>query len=113
MLEITKFAVEQAMIDLGMAFRAFFEKRESYPRFTTKDVRDSFCATMGAIKFRCEGRRIRLPHRLGENAREVSRSLFCANKLVYSGSPVSQPPKSVATLRNSEVNSWLSSRAGA
>ena len=61
MLEVTKFAVEQAIVDLGMAFRAFFEKREYYPRFKKKGVRDSFWAAMGATKFRCEGRRIRLP----------------------------------------------------
>jgi putative transposase len=61
MLDVTKFAVEQAIVDLGMAFRAFFEKRQRYPRFKKKGVRDSFCAAMGARKFRCEGRRIWLP----------------------------------------------------
>ena len=53
MLQVTKFVVEQAIVDLGMAFRAFFEKRERYPRFKKKGVRDSFCAAMGATKFRC------------------------------------------------------------
>jgi putative transposase len=62
MLQVTKFAVEQAIFGLGIAFRAFLEKRERFPRFKKKGVHDSFCAPMGVTKFRCKGRRIRLPN---------------------------------------------------
>ena len=43
MFDVTKFAVQEAIIDLGSAFRAFFEKRGRYPRFKKKGIRDSFC----------------------------------------------------------------------
>ena len=53
---------QEAVIDLGMAFRSFFEKRGRYPRFKKRGVaRDSFCAANQAGNFRVEGRRIRLP----------------------------------------------------
>ena len=32
MYDVTKAAVQEAIIDLGTAFRAFFEKRGKYPR---------------------------------------------------------------------------------
>src|SRR4051794_29594664 len=31
--DVTKCAVQEAIIDLGTAFRSFFEKRGKYPRF--------------------------------------------------------------------------------
>ena len=37
MFDVTKCAVQEAIIDLGTAFRAFFEKRGRYPRFKHKD----------------------------------------------------------------------------
>ena len=49
------------MIDLGVAFRAFFAKRARYPRFKKKGGRASFCAANEAGTFRVEGPRIRLP----------------------------------------------------
>jgi putative transposase len=43
MFDVTKCAAQEAIIDLGTAFRAFFEKRGAYPRFKKKGVQDSFC----------------------------------------------------------------------
>jgi putative transposase len=61
MLDVTKFAIEDAIINVGMAFRAFFEKRQGYPQIKKRGKRDSFCAARDARKFRCDGRHIRLP----------------------------------------------------
>ena len=61
MFDVTKCAAQEAIIDLGAAFRAFFEKRGKYPRFKKRGVHDSFCAANEAGKFRVEGRRIKLP----------------------------------------------------
>jgi len=44
MFDVTKCAVQEAIIDLGAAFRAFFEKRGAYPRFRKRGVHDGFCA---------------------------------------------------------------------
>ena len=44
MFDVTKCAAQEAIIDLGIAYRAFFEKRGKYPRFKKKGVHDSFCA---------------------------------------------------------------------
>jgi putative transposase len=61
MFDVTKCAAQEAIIDLGSAFRAFFEKRGRYPRFKRKDGRASFCAANEAGTFRCDGKRIKLP----------------------------------------------------
>lgn len=61
MFDVTKCAVQEAIIDLGVAFRAFFEKRGKYPRFKRKDGRPSFCAANAAGTFRVDGKRIKLP----------------------------------------------------
>ena len=61
MFDVTKCAAQEAIIDLGSAFRAFFEKRGRYPRFKKKGVHDSFCAANETGTFRCEGERIKLP----------------------------------------------------
>lgn len=61
MFDVTKCAVQEAIIDLGAAFRAFFEKRGKYPRFKNKDDRASFCAANAAGMFRADGRKIKLP----------------------------------------------------
>ena len=62
MYEVTKCAPQEAVIDLGAAFRSFFETRGRYPRFKKRGVaRDSFCAANEAGTFRVEGRRLRLP----------------------------------------------------
>ena len=44
MYDVSKCVVQEAIIDLGAAFRTFFEKRGRYPRFKRKDGRASFCA---------------------------------------------------------------------
>lgn len=61
MFDVTKCAVQEAIIDLGSAFRSFFEKRGRYPRFKKKGGRDSFCAANEAGTFRVDGHRIKLP----------------------------------------------------
>jgi putative transposase len=61
MFDVTKCAVQEAIIDLGAAFRAFFEQRGAYPRFKKKGIHDSFCAANETGTFRCDGRRIKLP----------------------------------------------------
>src|SRR3546814_6676575 len=45
MFDVTKCAPQEAIIDLGAAFRGFFEGRSAYPRFKCKDGRQSFCAS--------------------------------------------------------------------
>ena len=61
MFDVTKCAVQEAVIDLGTAFRAFFEKRGRYPRFKRKDDRASFCAANEVGTIRADGKRIKLP----------------------------------------------------
>ena len=61
MFDVTKCAVQEAIIDLGSSFRAFFDKRGRYPRFKRKDDKASFCAANEAGKFRTEAKRIKLP----------------------------------------------------
>ncbi len=61
MFDVTKCAAQEAIIDLGAAFRAFFGKRGRYPRFKCKDDRASFCAANETGTFRTDGKRIRLP----------------------------------------------------
>ena len=59
--DVSKCVVQEGIIDLGAAFRAFFEKRGRYPRFKRKDGRASFCAANEAGTFRTDGKRIKLP----------------------------------------------------
>ncbi|MFM8799845.1 MAG: RNA-guided endonuclease InsQ/TnpB family protein [Tagaea sp.] len=61
MFGVTKCAAQEAIIDLGSAFRSFFEKRGRYPRFKKKGASDSFCAANEVGTFRIEDRRIKLP----------------------------------------------------
>ncbi len=61
MFDVTKCATQEAIIDLGTAFRSFFEKRGRYPRFKKKGVSDSFCAANEVGTFRIDGKRIKLP----------------------------------------------------
>jgi putative transposase len=61
MFDVTKCAVQVAIIDLGTAFRGFFEKRGAYPRFKKKGIGDSFCAANESGTFRCDGKGIKLP----------------------------------------------------
>jgi putative transposase len=59
--DVSKCAVQEAIIDLGTAFRAFFEGRGRYPRFKRKNGRAGFCAANEAGTFRADGRKIKLP----------------------------------------------------
>ena len=59
MLEVTKCAPQEAIIDLGKAFKNFFEGRASRPVFKRKGVHDSFRVSSGF--FSVSGKRIRLP----------------------------------------------------
>jgi putative transposase len=61
MFDVTKCAVQEAIIDLGTAFRAFFEKRGRYPRFKRKGIYDRYCAANETGTFRTDGKRIKLP----------------------------------------------------
>ena len=67
MLEVTKNAPQQAIKNLGAAFKNFFEGRAKYPRFKKKGVsHDSFRADPGPDKLHpnaveVDGKRIRLP----------------------------------------------------
>ena len=61
MFDVTKCAAQEAMIDLGSAFRAFFEKRGRYPRYKRKDGRPCFCAANEAGRFRTDDKHIKLP----------------------------------------------------
>jgi len=61
MLEVTKVAPQQAIKNLGSAFKRFFEGKGKYPKFKKKGVRDSFRAENGPETFAFDGKRIRLP----------------------------------------------------
>ena len=61
MFEVSQCAAQAAIIDLGVGFRACFEKRGAYPRCKKKGVHDSFCAANEVGTFRGDGRRIKLP----------------------------------------------------
>jgi putative transposase len=67
MLEVTKTAPQQAIKNLGTAFKNFFEGRAEYPRFKKKGVsRDSFRAEDGTSKrfpnaVQVDGKRVKLP----------------------------------------------------
>ena len=61
MYDVSKCVVQEAIIDLGTAFRGFFEKRGRYPQFKRKDAKASFCAANEAGTFRVDGERIKLP----------------------------------------------------
>jgi putative transposase len=67
MMEVTKNAPQQAIKNLGTAFKNFFEGRAKYPRFKKKGVsRDSFRADPGTDKqhpnaVEVNGKRVKLP----------------------------------------------------
>ena len=60
MLKVTKCAPQQAIMQLGEAFKNFFAGRAKYPRFHKKGRNDSFALDNG--HFVLDGSRIRLPH---------------------------------------------------
>jgi putative transposase len=61
MFDVSKCAAQEAIIDLGSAFRGFFDKRCAFPRFRRKEDKPSFCAANEAGTFRADGERIKLP----------------------------------------------------
>jgi putative transposase len=61
MYDVSKAVVQESIIDLGRAFRGFFEKRARYPQRKQKKDRPSFCAANEAGTFRADGNRIKLP----------------------------------------------------
>ena len=60
MLEITKNAPQMAIIQLGQAFKNFFKKTASYPRFRKKGFHDRFSLTND--QFQLDTCRIRIPN---------------------------------------------------
>jgi putative transposase len=59
MLDYTKCAPQQAIINLGKAFDNFFAGRAKHPRFHKKGVNDSFCVSSDV--YAIDGNKIRLP----------------------------------------------------
>jgi putative transposase len=57
--EVTKCAPQEAIINLGAAFTAFFRGRAKYPRFKKRGIHDSFKVSAGT--FTVAGDRVRLP----------------------------------------------------
>jgi putative transposase len=58
-LEVSKWAGEEAIRDLGDAFKRFFKKQNDHPTFRKKGVNDSFRITGSVIKV--EGKLLKLP----------------------------------------------------
>jgi putative transposase len=60
MMEVTKCAPQESIIDLGKAFTNFFAGRAKYPRFKKRGIHDSFRVSSGF--FSIAGDMIKLPH---------------------------------------------------
>lgn len=61
MYDVPKSVVQQAIKNLGTAFRNFFEKRSKYPRFKRRGLHDSARFDNGPGTFQCVGTTIKLP----------------------------------------------------
>jgi putative transposase len=62
MMQAPKAVPQQAIKNLGAAFKGFFEGRSRYPNFKAKGLcRESFRPDNGPGTFRVEGRRLKLP----------------------------------------------------
>ena len=66
MYEVTKVAPQQGIKNLGEAFKRFFKKQSSYPKYKKKYVDDSFRAdngpaTKGEDAVKIEGKQIKIP----------------------------------------------------
>jgi len=59
MLEVTKCAAQEAIRQLGTAFKNFFAKRTGYPTFHRKGVNDRF--TLSNDQFEVQDKHIRIP----------------------------------------------------
>jgi len=62
MMDVTKCAPQETLIDLGTAFDGFFKNKSRYPKFKKKGAHDSFSLSSGS--FEVDGNRVRIP-RLG------------------------------------------------
>lgn len=71
MLEVTKCAPQQAIKDLGKAFKNFWDGRAKYPQFRKKKTHNSFYLSNDV--FHVAGKKIKIPHvgwvRMTENLR--------------------------------------------
>lgn len=110
MLEVTKNAPQMAIMQLGQAFRNFFSKRASYPRFRKKWIDDRF--TLTNDQFTVNDSRIRIPHlgwvRMRESLRFTGKIISatvsrCANKWFVSIT-VDIPEQSKSTANENQVN---------
>lgn len=59
MYDVSKSVVQEAIIDLGAAYKNFFAGRGRFPRFKSRSVRASFCASNSLV--RVDGKRVKLP----------------------------------------------------
>ena len=89
MAEVTKVAPQNAIKNVGVAFKHFFRRvkqggKPGYPRFKRKGVRDSFCADNGPVNVsshavECSGKTVKLPKcgvvRMREPLRFAGRTL--------------------------------------
>ncbi|WP_315921216.1 transposase [Mesorhizobium sp. SP-1A] len=60
LMEVTKYAPQEAIKQLGTAFKNFFKGRAKYPTYRKRYVDDRF--TIGNDHIRVKGNRVRLPH---------------------------------------------------
>lgn len=60
-LDLPKSVPQQAIKNVGHAYRRFFQKKSKHPRFKKLGVHDSARLDNGPGTFQCEGLRIRLP----------------------------------------------------
>jgi len=60
LMEVTKYAPQEAIKQLGVAFKNFFKGRAKYPTYRKRYVDDRF--TIGNDHIRVKGNRVRLPH---------------------------------------------------
>jgi len=63
MYEVSKWAVEAAIADLGAAFRNFFDQNAEHPKFHKKGIKDSF--RIDGSVFKVKGKMLLLPKKLG------------------------------------------------
>ena len=77
MLEVTKNAPQMAIMQLGVAFKNFFQKHAKYPQFRKKNIHDRF--TLTNDQFSINGEQIRIPNLGWVRMRE---SLRFAGKII-------------------------------
>lgn len=87
MLEVTKYAPQQALINLGNAFGRFFKKTGKHPQFKRKGEHDSFY--IGSDQIAVEGDRVKIPGlaRFMGGRKELGR-VRMAERLRYDGAKI-------------------------